>query len=190
MRWLVTSKKNDSNIKFNFENGNIDSKMGSNGAPRGVKRGHSIPYHHQQGGPPPPPPHGDPVWPRFYCRCYRFRSSIRCYRSYRFDDIIFEVDLPVFDISYFPPFMRPDPKSAKNWQLDWIITLLGSACIKAAPKMLMKLITDHFHSPWVLFTLPRYVKQMLWYIDKVVCRFMRQRKQLFVIMINVISNLL
>jgi hypothetical protein len=29
MRWLVTSKKNDGNIKFNFENGNIDSKTGS-----------------------------------------------------------------------------------------------------------------------------------------------------------------
>ncbi len=27
------------NIEFNFENGNIDSKTGSNGAPQGVKRG-------------------------------------------------------------------------------------------------------------------------------------------------------
>ena len=52
----LTSKINDGNIEFNFEN--IDSKTGSNGAPRGVKRGHSIPYHHQQGA---PPPHGDPV---------------------------------------------------------------------------------------------------------------------------------
>jgi len=52
------------NIEFNFENGNIDSKTGSNGTPRGVKWGHSIPYHHQQGGPPPPTPRGprfDPV---------------------------------------------------------------------------------------------------------------------------------
>ena len=39
--------------------------MGSNGAPRGVKRGHSIPYHHQQGAPHPPTPRGTPFDPVF-----------------------------------------------------------------------------------------------------------------------------
>jgi len=58
---LVISKKSDSNIKFNFENSNIDTKTGSNGVPRGVKRGHSIPYHHQQSPPTP----RDPVWRRW-----------------------------------------------------------------------------------------------------------------------------
>ena len=29
-------------------------------------------------------------------------SMLKWCRCYRFDDIIFEVDLPVFDISYFP----------------------------------------------------------------------------------------
>ena len=48
------------NIEFNFENSNIDSKTGSNGAPRGVKRGHSIPYHHQRS---PPHPRGTPFDP-------------------------------------------------------------------------------------------------------------------------------
>jgi hypothetical protein len=36
MGWRVTSKKNHGNIEFNFKNGNIDSKTGSNGAPRTV----------------------------------------------------------------------------------------------------------------------------------------------------------
>jgi len=56
--WLNRNHR-DGNIKFNFKNGNIDSKTGSNR----VKRGHSIPYHHQQGAPhpPTPPPTGDPV---------------------------------------------------------------------------------------------------------------------------------
>ena len=53
------SKKNNGNIEFNFENGNIDTKTGSNGVPCGVKRGHSIPYHHQQ-SPPHPHPTGTP----------------------------------------------------------------------------------------------------------------------------------
>ena len=35
-------------------------------------------------------------------------SILKSCRSYRFDDIIFEVDLPVFDISYFPPFREED----------------------------------------------------------------------------------
>jgi len=57
-RKMLSSKNgvagNIGNIEFNFENGNIDSKAGSNG----VKWGHSIPYHRQQGHPPPT---GDPV---------------------------------------------------------------------------------------------------------------------------------
>jgi len=37
-------------------------------------------------------------------------------------------------------FACADPKNSKRyWQLDWILTLLGSLCIKAARKMLMKL---------------------------------------------------
>jgi len=39
MGWRVTSKKNNSNIEFNFENGNIDSKTGSKRGPRGVGGG-------------------------------------------------------------------------------------------------------------------------------------------------------
>jgi len=70
--WL-NRNHSDGNIKFNFENGNIYIKTGSNG----VKRGHSIPYHHQR-SPPTHPTHGGPrLTPRltpFYCRCYRFRS--------------------------------------------------------------------------------------------------------------------
>ena len=72
--WL-NRNHSDGNIEFNFENGNIDSKTGSNGAPRGVKRGHSIPYHHQQGAPPPPTPRGprltltETVLVTKYCRC-------------------------------------------------------------------------------------------------------------------------
>ena len=70
MRWLVTSKINDGNIEISIKNVNIDSKTGSNGAPRGVKLGHSIPYHHQQGVPPNPTPRGprfDPFFDRFRC---------------------------------------------------------------------------------------------------------------------------
>ena len=71
----VISKKNDGKIEISIENVNIDSKTGSNGAPRGVKRGHSIPYHHQQGGPPTPTPRGPRLTPFLtvfvtkYCRC-------------------------------------------------------------------------------------------------------------------------
>jgi len=37
--------------------------------------------------------------------------------------------------------MRTDPKSAKRyWWLDWFVTLLGSVSVKAAHKMLVKLI--------------------------------------------------
>ncbi len=37
-------------------------------------------------------------------------------------------------------FVRADPKSVKRyWQLNWIFTLLGSAHVKAALRMLMKL---------------------------------------------------
>jgi len=36
---LLNRKHSDGNIKFNFENGNIDSKTGSNGVPRGVGGG-------------------------------------------------------------------------------------------------------------------------------------------------------
>ncbi len=36
-------------------------------------------------------------------------------------------------------FMHVDPKIAKRfWQLDWIFTLLGSLCLKATPKHLVK----------------------------------------------------
>ncbi len=50
---LVTSKKNDGNIEFIIDLFNIDTKTGSYGVPRGVKRGHSIPYPHQQSPPTP-----------------------------------------------------------------------------------------------------------------------------------------
>ena len=33
---LLNQKHSDGNNEFNFENGNIDSKTGSNGVPRGV----------------------------------------------------------------------------------------------------------------------------------------------------------
>jgi len=37
-------------------------------------------------------------------------------------------------------FIRADPKSVKwYWWLDWVLTLSGSACVKAAHRMLMKL---------------------------------------------------
>jgi len=36
---LLNRNHSDGNIKFNFENGNIDSKTGSNGVPRGVGGG-------------------------------------------------------------------------------------------------------------------------------------------------------
>jgi len=64
MGWSVSSKKNDGNIEFNIENGNIDSKNGVKRGPRGLKRGHSIPYHHQQGAPHPHPT-GTPFDPFF-----------------------------------------------------------------------------------------------------------------------------
>jgi len=53
---LVTSKKSDGNIQFIIDFFNINTKEGSNGVPRGVKGGHSIPYHHQKS----PPLHGGP----------------------------------------------------------------------------------------------------------------------------------
>jgi hypothetical protein len=71
---LVISKKSDGNIEFNFENGNIGTNMGSNGVPRGVKRGHSIPYH-PSAVTPPPPTRGprltltETVLVTKYCRC-------------------------------------------------------------------------------------------------------------------------
>jgi len=44
-------------------------------------------------------------------------------------------------------FTLSDPKSVKTyWWLNWTVTLLGSACIKAAHRMLMKL------TPGVNFT--------------------------------------
>ncbi len=58
--WL-NRNHSDGNIEFNFENGNIDSKTGSNG----VKRGHSIPYHHQRSPPHQPHPRGTPFDPPF-----------------------------------------------------------------------------------------------------------------------------
>jgi hypothetical protein len=58
---LLNRKLSDGNIEFNFENGNIDSKTGSNR----VKRGHSIPYHHQRSPPHPPTPRGTPFDPLF-----------------------------------------------------------------------------------------------------------------------------
>jgi hypothetical protein len=95
-------------------------QTGSNG----VKRGHSIPYHHQQGVPHPLTPRGtpfDPFWPLFLMLNSMLPLSIlKSCRCYRFDDIIFEVDLPVFDISYFSPiflittqsqFVRDEVKS-------------------------------------------------------------------------------
>jgi hypothetical protein len=36
---LLNRNHSDGNIEFNFENGNIDSKTGSNGVPRGVGGG-------------------------------------------------------------------------------------------------------------------------------------------------------
>ncbi len=48
-------------------------------------------------------------------------------------------------------FSRPDPKSAKRyWQLDWILAFLGSVCVKAARKTLIKLTPDHNDNPVIL----------------------------------------
>jgi len=73
----LTSNKNNVNIEFSIENGKIETvtsklaptyltstvKTGSNGVPRALKRGHSIPYHYQQGAPPPPTPRGPRLTP-------------------------------------------------------------------------------------------------------------------------------
>jgi len=120
---MISSKNvniESGNIEFNFENGNIDSKTGSNGAPRGVKRGHSIPYHHQQGAPPSPTPRGPRLTPFLLSMLnksmlnsmlpFSMLSSCRCYS---FDDNFFEVDVPVFDVSYF---------SQKNYRKKFVIT--------------------------------------------------------------------
>ncbi len=82
-------EKSDGNIEFNFVNGNIDTKTGSNGVPLGVKRGHSIPYHHQQGGPPTPTPRGPRLTPFLLSMLtFSMLNSI----------------LTVFDINCFPRF--------------------------------------------------------------------------------------
>jgi len=39
MGWRLNRNHSDGNIEFNFENGNINSKMGSNGGANGVPRG-------------------------------------------------------------------------------------------------------------------------------------------------------
>ena len=57
---MISSKKvniESGNIEFNFENGNIDSKTGSNGGQNGVVASPII----ISRGPPTPPPTGDPV---------------------------------------------------------------------------------------------------------------------------------
>ena len=61
MGWRVSSKKNDGNIEFNIENGNIDSKTGPPVGSNGVI---ASPIIISSGAPPPPPP-GTPFDPVF-----------------------------------------------------------------------------------------------------------------------------
>ncbi len=91
MGWRVTSKKNDGNIKFIFENGNIDSKTGSNwviASPIIISR-----------GPPPPTPRGPRFDPVFTVDVTVFEDK---FDVTAFDVNIFVVYVPVFDVSYFP----------------------------------------------------------------------------------------
>jgi hypothetical protein len=60
----LTSKINDGNIEFNFENGNIDSKTGSNGAPVGSNGVIASPIIISRGA-PHPHPKGTPFDPVF-----------------------------------------------------------------------------------------------------------------------------
>jgi len=71
----LTSKINDGNIEFNFENGNIDSKTGSNGVI-------ASPIISSRGAPPPHPP-GIPVDPVFTVDVTVFEV--------KFDDTAFNV---------------------------------------------------------------------------------------------------
>jgi len=91
---LLHRKQSDGNIEFNFENGNIDSKTGSNG----VKRG---------------PPWGgggwllmmigdamtlfDPVWPHF---TPRFTFDIAVFEV-KFDIAVFKVKFVEVDVNFF-----------------------------------------------------------------------------------------
>jgi len=79
------------NIEFNFKNGNIDSKTGSNGviaSPIIISRG-------------PPPPTGDPVWPPVWPPFLKLNSMLP-FSMLTFSMITF-FDVPVFDVTYFSP---------------------------------------------------------------------------------------
>ncbi len=109
---MISSKNvniKSGNIEFNFENGNIDSKTGSNGAPRGVKRGHSIPYHHQQGAPPPLTPRGPRLTP-FLLSMLPFSKLNSMLPSlwFRFNQPPHFSMLPYSMLVTFPKIMRED----------------------------------------------------------------------------------
>jgi len=70
--------------------------------------------------------------------------------SRRFMSVIYERTLtPVLKLNFInvlrTAFTLADPKSVKRyWGLDWVLTLLGSACVKAVCRMLMKLTPGIF----------------------------------------------
>ncbi len=127
---LVTSKKSDGNVKFIIENGKIKT-VTSNLTPTfltsTVKRG-------QTGGktgsngviaspiiisshPPPPTPRGtlfDPV----LLSMLPFSKSNSC-RYCRFELSFFEVDVAVFDVTHFSPFLE-----SQGWSLYTGLTVL------------------------------------------------------------------
>ncbi len=75
------------NIEFNFENGNIDSKTGSNG----VKTWSQHPLSSSAGGPHPPTHGGPRLTP---CRCYRHYGFDLTATPF-FDDNIFRCNPPL-----------------------------------------------------------------------------------------------